>query len=371
MKKFWQNNTYKVILFAGLVLLAVINISAIGTGLGKVLGILGPVFMGCFLAYVLNILLRPIEKRLVSRFISDEHKTAKRGVSMVISIAIILILIGLLLRIVIPQFIDSMTVFIKSLPAMIEKIRTVSERYMDMMPGQEGEAVLNKLNPEKITKNLEAIFNYLTTTGGKAVKSVFGFGFDLVMGLILAIYMVASKEMLKRQFIALYRRFFSQEREKKILYVLSVLDNSFHSFIVGQTIEAGILGVLCVVGLLIFRFPFAVMIGTVIGVTALVPMLGAYIGGAFGFLVIFTQDPVKALLFLVFLVIIQQFEGNVIYPKVVGTSVGLPGFWVFLAVIIGGGFFGVLGVFFSVPLASAVYKMLGDSIHNTESLNSN
>ena len=141
-------------------------------------------------------------------------------------------------------------------------------------------------------------------------------------------------------------------------YILSLTDECFHNYIVGQCTEAVILGVLCTIGMLILRLPYAVMIGAVIAFTALIPVAGAYIGGAVGFVLIVTVSPVKAIVFLIYLNVLQQLEGNLIYPRVVGSSLGLPAIWVLAAVTVGGGVMGILGMLLGVPLAAVLYRLL-------------
>ena len=147
------------------------------------------------------------------------------------------------------------------------------------------------------------------------------------------------------------------------MYVVQTADNTFSRFIVGQCTEAVILGSLCTIGMFIFQFPYAPMIGAFIGATALIPIVGAYLGAALGAFMIFTISPIKALLFLVFLIILQQLEGNLIYPKVVGSSIGLPGMWVLAAVTVGGSIGGIPGMLVGVPLAATAYKLLRDDVH--------
>lgn len=149
-----------------------------------------------------------------------------------------------------------------------------------------------------------------------------------------------------------------QKMTDGILYVAKTFDNSFHHFIVGQFVEAFILGLLCTIGMLILQLPYAAMIGSLIGATALIPVAGAYIGGVVGTFMIFTVSPVKAMIFLLFLVILQQLEGNLIYPKVVGSSIGLPGIWVLATVTIGGGIAGVGGMLLGVPIIASLYQLL-------------
>jgi predicted PurR-regulated permease PerM len=148
--------------------------------------------------------------------------------------------------------------------------------------------------------------------------------------------------------------------------VLGILNDSFHKYIVGQCVEAVILGTLCVLGMLIFRFPYATMIGTLVGFTALIPVAGAYIGAGVGTFMILTVSPMKAVLFLIFIAVLQQVEGNLIYPKVVGSSIGLPGMWVLAAVTVGGSLFGVFGMLVGVPMAAALYRILKNDMHQRE-----
>jgi predicted PurR-regulated permease PerM len=153
--------------------------------------------------------------------------------------------------------------------------------------------------------------------------------------------------------------------------VLETLNESFHNFVVGQCLEALILGALCTLGMLIFRFPYAVMVGTLVGFTALIPIAGAYIGAFVGAFVIFTVRPLSALFFLIYIVVLQQIEGNIIYPRVVGTSLGLPGIWVLAAVMIGGNVGGVVGMLLGVPLCSALYKLLREDVQRRRALATN
>jgi len=181
---------------------------------------------------------------------------------------------------------------------------------------------------------------------------------NIVMASILAIYIVSSKENLLRQFNKLFKKFLPTKVTNPLYYFFDIANDIFKAFFTGQFIEAIILGVLCTLGMKILKLPYASMIGSFVGLTALVPMVGAYLGTAFGFLMILPVAPIKALIFIVFLLILQQIEGNVIYPRVVGSSVGLPGIWVLISVIVGGGLFGIIGIFFGVPVTAVIYKIL-------------
>ena len=180
---------------------------------------------------------------------------------------------------------------------------------------------------------------------------------NIVIGLIFSLYVLIEKEKLGAQCRLLIQTYLPAIADK-IFYVTDVVNDSFHSFIVGQCIEAVVLGGLCVVGMLLCGFPYAVMIGVFIGFTALIPIAGAYIGALVGAVMILTVSPIQALQFLLFVVVLQQVEGNLIYPKVVGESIGLPGIWVLTAITIGGGVLGVGGMLLAVPIFAAVYRLI-------------
>jgi predicted PurR-regulated permease PerM len=186
------------------------------------------------------------------------------------------------------------------------------------------------------------------------------------MGFIFSIYILLGKEKLRRQFRRLFRSYLSTGWVEKIDPFLAVVDNCFHSFIVGQITEGIIIGVLCAVGMWIFRLPYAAMIGTVIGVTALIPVLGCYLGAIVGALMCLSVSPFKAVEFLVFIFCLQQLEDNLIYPRVVGTSLGLPGIWVIASVSVGGGIGGIIGMILAVPITATIYQLLRMDVQKRE-----
>ena len=161
----------------------------------------------------------------------------------------------------------------------------------------------------------------------------------------------------------LYKKYIKQSWYEKIVYVLATLNDCFRKYIVGQCTEAVILGGLCAVGMMILGLPYATMIGALVAFTALVPVAGAFIGGGIGAFMILMVNPIQALIFVVFLVVLQQLEGNIIYPKVVGSSMGLPAIWVLAAVTVGGGVAGILGMLLGVPVAAAAYRILRNDVN--------
>ena len=194
------------------------------------------------------------------------------------------------------------------------------------------------------------------------LSSAVSTAFNLLVSFIFSIYLLMGKERLGSQCARVLRTYLPERWYGGAMYVLNTVNGCFRRFVVGQCTEAVILGLLCMAGMLLLGFPYATMVGTLIGFTALIPVAGAYIGAGVGAFMIFTASPVKALLFLLFIAVLQQLEGNLIYPRGVGASIGLPGVWVLAAVTIGGGVLGVGGMLLAVPLAAAAYQMLREDV---------
>jgi predicted PurR-regulated permease PerM len=195
---------------------------------------------------------------------------------------------------------------------------------------------------------------------GAWTANLLGVIFDILVGIIFSIYILASKHQLKESAKKLAAKIFSPRAYKRVHKYTSLTVTTFSNFFNGQLLEAYILGMLCFIGMTIFQFEFTVMISVIIGLTNLIPIVGPWIGTIPSFLLILLVDPPKALWFLLFIVALQQFESNVIYPRVVGGSVGLPALWVLFAVLVGGGFFGVIGMLIGIPLMSIIYTSVTD-----------
>ena len=202
-----------------------------------------------------------------------------------------------------------------------------------------------------------SVMNVVVSATSTIVSSLI----TLFMGLIFAVHLLLGKERLSSQVNRLMDRFVPALWLERLRYFLSVLSDCFHSYIVCQVTEACILGGLCATGMLLFRLPYALMIGCLIGVTALIPIAGAYIGGGIGAIMIFSVDPMQAVFFVIYLIVLQQIEGNLIYPRVAGSSLGLPGIWVLAAVTLGGGLLGIPGMLIGVPLTTACLLYTSDA----------
>lgn len=349
---------YKAIILIGLVLLIVLNFAGVVNIFRLVYRVILPLLIGVAVAYILNILVSGYEKVYFPDSNNRIINNTRRGMTVLLSIITIILILFLLLRIIIPQVVASTSLLIAGFPAVYDQLLIWINQHADLFPGlQQQVASLDMDGQTVITRGLEVFGNWAIGTVS-LLSSVFNKIVAYVLAAIFAVYLLFAKEQIKDNFNKLFNAYMRTDRRERLYDDLKITDEVFSSFIVGQFKEAVILGVLCTVGMLIFGFPYATTIGPVIGLTALIPLIGAYIGAAVGFLLIVMVNPIQALWFIVFIVVLQQIEGNLIYPKVVGDSVGLPGIWVFASIIVGGGLMGIVGILLGVPIAATVYKLL-------------
>ena len=324
-----------------------------------------PLIIGCAMAYVVNILMGFYEKWYDKIFKVEVALKIKRVVCLILAFLSLFGIVALIINLVLPELINCIASFIRLIPGALQTVINIvgEEQILNMFP-----ELQNGFDISNISTQVEQLIR--TVIGGvggavdslmSAVTSVVSVVVNVVIGLIFSLYVLLDKEDLCRRCKTLVSTYLSKSTDK-IFYVVDVLDESFHSFIVGQCIEAVVLGALCVIGMWLLRFPYAVMIGVFIGFTALIPIAGAYIGAAVGAIMILTVSPLQAVQFLIFIVVLQQLEGNLIYPKVVGQSIGLPGIWVLTAITVGGGVLGVGGMLLAVPIFAAGYRLIREDV---------
>ena len=368
-----KNNIKRIIfiIFAAAVIFwSVLNYSIIISAVRWVIGVLSPLIIGLCFAFVLNLLLRPLESGWDRLFLrkgdSPLAKKLKRPVSIFISIILTLGAIVAVFFIIIPEVSRTLRTIIDALPGYFEDLKAwwkgLSEflaEYSVILPelNFENTAIIAKLT-EFVTTSGEMIFNHTINTTTAIVTAVF----NIFIGFAFCIYLLAGKERLIGQSKRTLTAALSEKRAKRIFAFFSRVNDSFSHFVTGQVVEAIIIGLLCFIGMLILGLPYATVVSVLVGVTALIPILGAYIGTAIGALLILVESPIKALWFIVFIIILQQLEGNLIYPHVVGKSVGLPGIWVLAAVTVGGNIYGVMGMLVSVPVCSVIYVYLSEKV---------
>jgi len=358
-----MKSIFKTIVFIGFILLIVLNFNVVLNIFGTIYAVISPLLLGAIIAFILNILVVTYEKIYFPKSKSKLVKQSRRGVCILLSMLTIILVIIFFLNIVIPQIAKFVSLLIKGFPGVYDKAVLWALEYSDEIPAlQDRVRDLNMNGEQVLKKSLEVLGNWTFGTVS-FIGSAFGAVVQLILAITFSIYILADKENLTHKFDKLFKAYIKDDKKKKLYEILKTANETFSSYIIGQCKEAVILGVLCTLGMLILRFPFANVVGPVIGMTALIPMIGAYIGAALGFLLIITIDWLQAVLFLVFIVVLQQLEGNIIYPKVVGSSIGLPGIWVFAAVILGGGLMGITGILFGVPLIATIYKLLRKSVN--------
>lgn len=324
-----------------------------------------PILLGCAIAYVVNIPMSFFERHY---FPGNESKLvvkSRRTVSLTLALLSLLAVVALIVVIVVPELVTCVTMLAAQVPVVLTDIfRRLAD--IEWLEGTVVESLAQINWTQFIQKAIDIVvsgFGNVANGVMGIVNSVISWTVTVTMGFIFGMYILLGKERLDRQFKALFRRYLPEKVRKVGRHVWDVMGECFHKYIVGQCTEAVILGCLCALGMALLGFPYAAVVGATVGFTALIPVAGAYIGGAVGFLLIMTVSPLRAILFIVYLNVLQQLEGNLIYPKVVGTSLGLPGIWVLAAVLIGGGMFGVFGMILGVPLAAGSYKLLKEDVN--------
>lgn len=333
-----------------------------------------PLLGGFVIAYIVNIPMSLFERVLFGKCKSAAVLKIRRPLCMLLSVAAVTALIFLIVTLIVPELVSCVKLLVQELPPLLEEwYGALEERYgfsgllEESFKKQFGE---NADWKDIVEKAVNLIVNGLGGVMGSVftfISAVFSTIFSVFVSLVFAAYLLNGKEKLTAGLDRLLGVYLKPRLRSGCDRVAAVFNDCFHRFIVGQCTEAVILGVLCMIGMLIFRFPYATMIGALIGFTALIPIAGAYIGAAVGAFMVFTADSLlSAVLFVLFIVILQQIEGNLIYPRVVGASVGLPGIWVLTAITIGGAVGGIFGMLLSVPLGASLYKLLKSDMEARE-----
>ena len=328
-----------------------------------------PVVLGFAVAYVLNILMNFYERHYFPHHASNVvvSKT-RRPVCLCSAILTLIVILALVIMLVVPELVQCVRLLIAQVPPVIEKLLETNFVH-NILPENVMDTLLAVNWQEHIVNIADVVTNGIGNAAVAiftAITSVLSVTLTIFLSIIFAIYLLISKEKLIYQMKKISEHYIPQKYTKRIEHMLSVANDSFHRYIVGQCTEAIILGVLCMFGMVVLGLPYAGMIGTLIGLTALIPIAGAYIGAGAGALMILSVSPMKALLFLVFIVVLQQLEGNIIYPKVVGKSIGLPAIYVLVAITVGGGILGITGMLLGVPVASVIYRLVKEDISKKE-----
>lgn len=369
-----------LIIFTAIICLAVMKFDLVVAGLVFCLGIIKPFLVGAAIAFVLNIPMSAIEKHLFGRVKNQRVKKMKRPLSIFLALAAVLVVIVLVIVTVVPQLTKTMMELGNKIPAFLVKAQGYLEELFVSQP--QLLSMLAEFDPSKINWNsmMNNVIDFMKSGLGSVVSSTVNMASSIISGVvnifvsfIFSFYILAQKEKLGDQFKRIFRAYFSPKAYSRILKVTTLAGKNFNNFITGQCTEAVILGSMFLIVMAVFGFPYAVLVGVLIAFTALIPIVGAFIGCFVGAFLIMVDDPVRAIWFLVLFIVLQQVEGNLIYPHVVGSSVGLPSIWVLAAVTVGGSLMGVVGILIFIPIVSTVYALLREDVNkkNSENLQKN
>lgn len=351
-----------------LIYLGVANLGDVKNAASWVLGLFTPLTIGFFMALILNVPMRFFENHLWPKAKRKIANKLRRPTAFLLSLVVILgILTGVIL-LVVPEIVDAVMLVAHSTMDIVNELAQLKQAEdLESLPFGN---ILVKINWSGIADSVEKWIKQQSGTivngAMDTVIALVGGVVDFCFAVIFSIYILFSKETLKAQAKRLVRAWLPEKGGNYLIHVTSVANGVFRNFVAGQTIEAIILGSLCALGMFILRIPYAPMVGALVGVCALIPVVGAFIAGGVGAFMIFTESPLKALIFIIFLILLQQLEGNLIYPRVVGSQINLPAIWVLAAVTVGSAVAGPLGILLGIPVASTAYVLIREATESRE-----
>lgn len=355
-----------IITFTVLLIWAIYNHKLLFKYIGELYSLISPFVIGLCIAYVVNVIMRPIERlwmKLLSKCKGKWVEKMKRPICLLLSILLVIGIILAVIFIIMPELSDSVSSLVSMVPSYVSEVESWWEALALRLDKYGVELPQFSFDTDKFIQILKDGGTAVLNTTLSATTSIVTAVINIVLALAFSIYVLAQKETLKRQSKKVLAKLMKPEKMQKLLDMLDLINRTFTNFITGQLTEAVIIGVLCFIGMSIFRMPYSPAISVLVGFTALIPVFGAFIGTAIGAFLILLVKPIQAVWFVVFIIVLQQFEGNLIYPKVVGKSVGLPGIWVLVAVTIGGNAMGVVGMLISVPLCSVLYVVARNAVN--------
>lgn len=359
-----------LMILAALLILALIYSAQVFQGIAFLFGIFSPFIAGGAIAFVLNIPMKGFEEKLLAGWKGKSALKMKRPVCLILSIVSVALVISVVVGTVAPQVASTATEIGKKIPGFMDRVMEELKQLETKYP--ELARQIEKLDLEKINWDsmLNGILDFMKNGAGDVLNSTVSVASGIISGIvntvisfIFALYILAQKERLENQGQRILSAYLPEKAGKRLLEICSLLYKNFSSFITGQCLEAVILGTMFVIAMSLCRMPYALMVGVLIAFTALIPIVGAFIGCGVGAFLILIDNPLQALWFVILFLVLQQLEGNLIYPKVVGNSVGLPAIWVLMAVSVGGSLFGVAGMLLFIPLMSSGYSLLRESVN--------
>ncbi len=342
------------------------NFEAVKTGLGMIVDLVLPLIYGCVVAFILNLVVVPLERVLT--FGPFRKKTFRRVVSVLLSVILILAVLSGVIAGLVPQVKESGALLVEKLPnALDQTVNFLVNRLH--LPAEWFRGLMN-LDISQMVETLfqNGMIQQLLASGGNIVGDAVTVVVDALIGLCFSFYILMQKEKLGEGIRRLSKAYLRPETNQRMLYVFSNMSEIYRSFISGQCLDALILGTMIAVVLAIFGIHYPLLIGIVVAITTLVPVVGSFLGGAVAFVLLLMVSPREALIFLVVLLILQQVDNRLIYPHVVGNAVGLPAIWIFAAIIVGGNLGGIFGMLLAIPLFALIYTLLGQDLRKREQI---
>ncbi|HHY81729.1 MAG TPA: AI-2E family transporter [Clostridiales bacterium] len=341
------------------------NLSSVIRAARVVLGLLTPFFIGAAMAFLLYVPLQFFEQKI---FTSERKlvKAIRRPLSILLSVLLVAAVLFVVIVMLVPQIAETVQILTNVIPLFFRSIPEWADRFTQSFPDFNQWLETLSIDWNRIGNSiLDFIRNSTSRLLGStisAISYVFNITFNLIVASVFSIYILLNKEKLAEQAKMLLFAYLPERRAERIIEISRLAQKTFYKFVTGQIIEATILGLLCFAGMLVLRIPFAPVASVLIFITAFIPLFGALIGTGLAAFIILMVNPLKALWFIIFIILLQQFEGNIIYPRVMGTTVGLPAMWVVLAVTLGGGTLGIPGMLLAVPVASVIYTLLKEAV---------
>ena len=355
-------NYFLLITYAIVLSYVFLNLDTVWNVVVTIIDLIKPFIIGICIAFVLNIPMKFFEEKVVGKLTKEKSKL-KRPLSLIITIIVLVGLIIGLMTFVIPQLAESCSTLVKNVPEYVDSLEKFMNKNInskELLSSDVIEEVYNKILSmgQNIIKIIGQVAGTIVSHALDITVGVTSTIINIVMAFIVSIYILLSKEKLSNQIKKILYAYMKKENVIKFLKVSKIANIKFTNFVRSQVIEACILGLLCFIGMKICSMPYALLISTIIGVTALVPIFGAFVGAILSAFIVLMVSPIKVILFAIIFVVIQQIEGNLIYPFVVGNSIGLSALWVLFAITVGGNAFGVVGMLIGVPLFGVLYTLI-------------
>lgn len=333
-----------------------------------ILDILQPIIVGVAIAYLVNPIMSFFYRLFEKLFIEKWHfrkkgKSVAKFLSIFIALFLFILIIGSIIYLVVPQLITSIMSLTKSLPGQIDNsIVWITDLLKKNESLSSVATALLDYEKQWIQNDLLSSVTVWAGYVASGVLRTAGFVWDTFVGVIVAVYLLSSKSVFKAQAKKILNAFFNQKHARIILQIAHKSNSIFSGFINGKLLDSFIIGILCFIGLTILKMPYAVLVAAIIGVTNIIPFFGPYIGAVPSALLILLTDPIKGIYFIIFITLLQAFDGNILGPKILGNSTGLSPFWVVFAIVLGGGLFGLLGMLVGVPVFAVIYYLSGELV---------